>query len=196
MKKQNHYTYNDNTSKGTNEGAFNIYQARNGGIALVLGDGLTFLTIQNLQDLKIDVTELKDFDTAEFRQYYKITHTFNPPNYQDTKSEEGAGCTPQGCTPSSNVHSVFQGILSGISPQVKPEASFIHPELQSAYVANEFLQFTSYILDINQTSDSPENYEFTIIDEEINNVYCYSYGDQLEADRDMTFFKSKFDFKQ
>ncbi len=81
MKKNNYFTYNSNTPSGIAEGDFNIYQARNGGIALIMGDALTFLTLRNLEDLKIDVSELKDFDQTDFRKYYSIHHTFNPPSY-------------------------------------------------------------------------------------------------------------------
>lgn len=81
MKKGNFYTFNCNTTSGKSEGAFNIYQARNGGIVLLLGDAITFLTIANLHDLRIDVSELNDFGQEDFRNYYDIRHTFNPPNY-------------------------------------------------------------------------------------------------------------------
>lgn len=96
MKKGNFYTFNCNTTSGKSEGAFNIYQARNGGIVLLLGDAITFLTIANLHDLRIDVSELNNFSQEDFRNYYDIRHTFNPPNYGPIEIVREEATHPEG----------------------------------------------------------------------------------------------------
>lgn len=68
--KDNTYTYH--TQRGKVVGKFNIYQARNGGIYIVIGVGHTKLTKNQILTLNIEVTELIDFDVTEFQKHYKL----------------------------------------------------------------------------------------------------------------------------
>lgn len=54
----------------THKGAFNIYQARNGAIMLVMGSSTTPLTMSQINDLSLDVYSLMDFDMDDFQKYY------------------------------------------------------------------------------------------------------------------------------
>jgi len=58
------------TASGFVHGVFNIYQARNGKIILVMGNGLTQLTEQQVKDLYIDVYDLQDFDYEDYKKAY------------------------------------------------------------------------------------------------------------------------------
>jgi len=60
----NKYHYNSHT------GFFNIYQARNGGIYLHMGNNVTPFTLTQLHDLSIDLYALPDFDSDAFNIYY------------------------------------------------------------------------------------------------------------------------------
>ena len=51
-------------------GDFNIYQARNGGIYLLMGGRVTLLSFQQIQDLGIYVYELDNFDIDDFNEFY------------------------------------------------------------------------------------------------------------------------------
>jgi len=61
--------------KGANSeivrGAFNVYQACDGSIILLMGNSFTRLTEKQVQDLKIDCYGLKDFCHESFLTYYR-----------------------------------------------------------------------------------------------------------------------------
>ena len=54
------------------KGFFNIYQAVNGKIYITMGSSYTPLTLEQVQDLNIDVYLLEEFDIELFKKvYYK-----------------------------------------------------------------------------------------------------------------------------
>lgn len=69
---------------------------------------------------------------------------------------------------------------------------FIHPDLYSDWKQGEFesIYVSELITDINQTSDSPENFELSIHESGTEIRYQYNYDNQMEADKDLTLFKS------
>ena len=52
------------------KGAFNIYQARNGAIMLLMGSKVTALSYSQINELDIDCYELEDFNYDDFVDYY------------------------------------------------------------------------------------------------------------------------------
>jgi hypothetical protein len=52
------------------KGAFNIYQARNGAIMLLMGTKVSALTYSQINDLNINCYELTDFNHDDFSKYY------------------------------------------------------------------------------------------------------------------------------
>lgn len=56
---------------GKCSGYFNIYQAKNGSIQLIMGSCHTTLTSQQVLDLNIDVFSLIDYYHDKFREFYK-----------------------------------------------------------------------------------------------------------------------------
>lgn len=50
---------------------FNIYQAKNGGIYISKGSLYTELSRKQIEDLRIDVYSLDDFDYECFKNHYK-----------------------------------------------------------------------------------------------------------------------------
>ena len=52
------------------KGAFNIYQARNGAIILLMGTKVSALTYSQINDLGINCYELADFNHDDFSKYY------------------------------------------------------------------------------------------------------------------------------
>lgn len=67
--KMNYFKYK--TRKGSVGGVFNIYQAKSGCIVLVMSDGYTILSYQQIIDLFLYVDELIDYDNESFINYYK-----------------------------------------------------------------------------------------------------------------------------
>nr|WP_032072487.1 hypothetical protein [Clostridium botulinum]BAP25747.1 hypothetical protein [Clostridium botulinum] len=55
---------------GKVKGAFNVYQATNGKIYLLMGTGYTALAEQQIKDLGIDVYVLIDFDYELYKKAY------------------------------------------------------------------------------------------------------------------------------
>lgn len=68
--KINRMNYSYDIQGGYVYGAFNIYQARNGSLQLVMGNRHTELTKKQIDDLNIDVYSLIDFDDRQFSLYY------------------------------------------------------------------------------------------------------------------------------
>ena len=69
MKKaENKYTYN--IQGGSESGVFNIYQDRKGALRLLMGNTQTELTFSQINDLRISIHDLIDFDYNEFMKYY------------------------------------------------------------------------------------------------------------------------------
>lgn len=54
-------------------GKFNIYQAINGSIQIVMGNGNAALTHEQVQKLNINPIELQDFDHDLYNKYYQLT---------------------------------------------------------------------------------------------------------------------------
>lgn len=63
--------YNYKTGDITHKGDFNIYQARHGGIMLLMAKKAVVLTKQQVDDLPINPYELEDFDIDSYNDYYK-----------------------------------------------------------------------------------------------------------------------------
>jgi hypothetical protein len=61
------YQSGDTTFKGD----FNIYQARHGGIMLLMGNTAVCLTQQQVNDLAITVYELAEFDLDSYKSFYE-----------------------------------------------------------------------------------------------------------------------------
>jgi hypothetical protein len=57
------------------KGAFNIYQARNGAIMLLMGSKVSALSYSQINELDIDCYELIDFNHDDFVSYYIGTQT-------------------------------------------------------------------------------------------------------------------------
>jgi hypothetical protein len=60
------YTSGDTKVKG----AFNLYQARNGSIMLLMGSKVSALTYSQINDLNINCYQLADFNHDDFSKYY------------------------------------------------------------------------------------------------------------------------------
>lgn len=53
--------------------SFNLYQARNGAIYIMLGNSATKLEYKQIEELKINVYEdIEDFDFSDFKKHYKL----------------------------------------------------------------------------------------------------------------------------
>ena len=57
------------------KGAFNVYQARNGAIMLLMGAKASALTYSQINDLNINCYELAVFNLDTFQKYYLRLHT-------------------------------------------------------------------------------------------------------------------------
>jgi hypothetical protein len=57
------------------KGAFNIYQARNGAIMLLMGSKVSALSYSQINELDIDCYALIDFNHDDFVSYYLGTQT-------------------------------------------------------------------------------------------------------------------------
>lgn len=68
--KNNKFKYK--ISVGSIEGFFNVYQARNGKIYIQMGNLFTPLTLEQVEDLKIDYYSLLDFGYEDFKKAYAI----------------------------------------------------------------------------------------------------------------------------
>ena len=58
------------TRSGYCKGAFAIYQARNGLVYINMSGGVTPLSLQQINDLKLDVRNLEDFSECDFHKAY------------------------------------------------------------------------------------------------------------------------------
>lgn len=65
-----HNKYSYFTINGIAKGAFNIYHGVNGFIYIVMGKGHCKLTLEQIEDLKIDCYKLIDFDPESFNRAY------------------------------------------------------------------------------------------------------------------------------
>lgn len=72
MKITNGFIYEIN--KGVCKGFFNLYQARNGSIQICMGSANTLLTVTQINDLRITVYELKDFDIDLYNKFYNASN--------------------------------------------------------------------------------------------------------------------------
>ncbi len=53
-------------------GFFNVYQARNGSIQMMMGKSNVALPLEVINGLNINVVELQDFDMDAYEIYYKL----------------------------------------------------------------------------------------------------------------------------
>lgn len=60
------FTHGDTTFKGH----FNIYQAKNGAIMLLMGNKSIALTLGQVKELAIPCYNLEDFDHDDYNEYY------------------------------------------------------------------------------------------------------------------------------
>jgi hypothetical protein len=68
--RSNYYTYNTKNSSKVS-GFFNVYQARNGGIYLTMGNRSILLGKAQISELGIDVYQLEEFNHSEYCMFYK-----------------------------------------------------------------------------------------------------------------------------
>lgn len=66
----NKYQYE--TENGSVKGYFNIYQARDGFIYLNMGNSITKLSLEQIQELHINCYSLKDYGHDDFVKAYGI----------------------------------------------------------------------------------------------------------------------------
>lgn len=66
--KMGNYKYLSNGT--TRKGSFNIYQAKNGAIYILIGNNAVPFTLDQINKLYIDCYSLEDFDIDKFNQYY------------------------------------------------------------------------------------------------------------------------------
>lgn len=71
MKKQINQ-YSIETNDGNIKGYFNIYQAKNGKINLLMSNNYTELNLKQINDLDLDIYSLIDFDYDDFKKAYSI----------------------------------------------------------------------------------------------------------------------------
>ena len=64
----NKFTYD--VKGGSVSGTFNIYQARNGAIMLLMGSKVSVLSYSQINELDINCYELIDFNHYDFVSYY------------------------------------------------------------------------------------------------------------------------------
>jgi len=60
---------------GSVKGDFNIYQAKNGSIQLLMGNRNVELSQEQVLKLGIDVYSLIDFEYDDYKAHYNITHS-------------------------------------------------------------------------------------------------------------------------
>lgn len=66
----NKYSYR--TQNGTVKGHFDIYQGRDGSIYLLLGNSVTRLSLDQVNELKINTYNLKNYDHDLFNNAYQL----------------------------------------------------------------------------------------------------------------------------
>lgn len=75
-----------------------LYQAKNGGIYMMVGKCYTELTLKQIEDLYIDCYSLEDFDYDDFKQHYgikiKVLESFGkhkkcPASLKSLKTKQG-----------------------------------------------------------------------------------------------------------
>lgn len=79
MKNQYNYTAGANLFKGN----FNIYQAKNGSIILLMNTKITILSKSQINDLSIDCYSLTDFDVDLFNKYYDTAYILSDNEIED-----------------------------------------------------------------------------------------------------------------
>lgn len=65
---KNKYVYE--TNEGAATGFFNVYQGKNGGIYLMMGNSVTLLSLDQLGELNIHVYGLIDLDHSKYEAFY------------------------------------------------------------------------------------------------------------------------------
>jgi len=66
--KDNMFSYK--TGDSVTRGVFNVYQAKNGGIFMLMGRSKTLLTEIQISELGINVYSLTDFDYDDYLKFY------------------------------------------------------------------------------------------------------------------------------
>ena len=69
MKNQFNYSPKEGTIL---KGYFNIYQAKNGSIHMIMGNNHTRLAKEQIEELHIDLYEFEEFDHDGYLKYYNI----------------------------------------------------------------------------------------------------------------------------
>ena len=59
------------TKKGRVKGFFNIYQAKNGGIYLMVGNQCTLLSKEQIEELNIELYSIEEFHYKCFKDFYE-----------------------------------------------------------------------------------------------------------------------------
>lgn len=65
-------SYQYSISSGTKKGHFNVFQARDGSIHILMGRSSTELTKMQIDELSIDINSLIDFDQDNYSKYYNL----------------------------------------------------------------------------------------------------------------------------
>ena len=82
--------YEYETATGKARGDFKIYQGRNGAIYLLMGNRQTALTLQQIEDLSLDVYQLINYSHNDYLSYYhQIGSTNAPEMYVDDIGADG-----------------------------------------------------------------------------------------------------------
>ena len=63
-----HFEYE--TTDGKRKGFFNVYQAKNGAIMLVMGDSLITLSFEQINQLNLCLYDLIDFNVDDYNLFY------------------------------------------------------------------------------------------------------------------------------
>ena len=75
----------------THKGEFNVYQARHGGIMLLMGTAAICLTQQQVNDLAVDCYGLADFDIDAYKNFYEKENQ-SPSHYFYPSRENNRFC--------------------------------------------------------------------------------------------------------
>jgi len=79
MKTQIYNKFTYDVKGGSVSGTFNIYQARNGAIMLLMGSKVSALSYSQINELDINCYELIDFNHDDFVNYYVPSLNINKP---------------------------------------------------------------------------------------------------------------------
>lgn len=130
-------------NKGIQSGPFNIYQARNGGINLYLNHRHTQLSHSQIEDLRIPVHELRDFDEKSYKSFYE-----NEQNLQVAIEIEGGNA--QYVYSTSNLISVAVVDIDNMKatdPGEEYSPGIFPVEILSVHKMNKYLESATKIIE-------------------------------------------------